>query len=196
MDESYQEIRAYLIRVIIRARSQLMNDWSKERRESPNPLSGSCIDACLILQKMIPQDFRSIKHTLIRKHTLEEIHGELRHCQRIPSKYWPIQHSLLKVTLDGFDKEHDQQQWVFYVDITYHQFESLFDMGETNIIMDQLPWWLYPDDENPRFRNKIARWIDNHIHFRGLTPVTFFQYKVCGFISDFMRKRKNGNKVS
>lgn len=76
----------------------------------------------------------------------ELVHGELAHnSDKIPEEYWPTQHTIVEI-------EHQDKK--IYVDITSRQFHEINKEIPDCYVGYRMPWWFYPDRDNPKFNKK------------------------------------------
>ena len=149
----------------------------------PKQLAGKC-DAGAWLFQIYFTDHMKSKYGINAEVTI--IHGELSHCSRWPSFYWPAQHTMNMVRIN-----HQR----YYVDCTGYQFHDLTGIPVLITCRHDCPSWFYPDRHNPSYW-KIGKLL-NKIGIVTTVPnengskmrvrlglVEYFQYKIHGSICD------------
>ena len=132
----------------------------------PTKTSGKCFDASKIIALNLMKKFKDCEFYLQ--------HGEIAHSLNIPSKYWSIQHTWLKIK---------KGELVLYVDATCDQFRHLFKEIPDFYISEKKPKWFLNDEENLRFK-----YYKMHDFFNWL------QFKVKGKTYDLISRKINGGK--
>ena len=171
--------------VMVETRKQLAKDYDVNGGEYKD-YTGLCDIGIALFFKLLDETCESLKASNVPiQWTHHGIHGEQRHSIKIPSAYWPYQHTWGIVRIN---------QYRFYVDPTCGQFKSVH--GKCNIpdyyIDTKKPVWFYPDRKNPayskpfKYLNRIkikVTGFDGEIHKEGL--VEYLQYAVFGGLSDY-----------
>lgn len=151
-----------------------INEINKQRGISNPTLAGECNRAAIIFFLHFHHNFyeRNLIHCLydvkwctnqvigfnetirtITKDPLdvfgiscELVHGELAHISDIPEEYWPIEHTIIEI------EHHDN---MIYIDLTSKQFQEINKKIPDSYIGSTIPWWFYPDRDNPKFNKNI-----------------------------------------
>lgn len=143
-------------------------------------LSGLCnISVTMLMDKLIDIG--------IDESLLISMHGELTHSPAIESNYWPIEHTMLTLVLDGK---------TIWIDPTSEQFKDIIPNIPDYIISNHKPKWFYPDERNPAYsgptkyinRIRFHTWYKDQLVYGGL--IEFIQYNIWGRLSDIIRKIK------
>lgn len=137
----------------------------------PQKTSGKCFDAS-----------RTIALNLMKKNKDCEFylqHGEIAHSLSIPSKYWSIQHTWLKIK---------KNESVLYVDATCDQFGHFLKTEEYYLSTEKNKMFLY-DEDNFIYKKKIT-------NSKLIKTIEFLEFEVKGRLFDFVRNLKNNMQVS
>ena len=146
-------------------------------------LSGACYDVSLELGSNLWLLFSSKENRDILKSinkyptnlNYELIHGEIGFTLEVPSEYWGIQHTWLKVEVYGLS---------FYIDATISQFKDIIpNTPKYYISRDTPPKWFLEDRRNIKLHKTIK-------YTKLYDIIGWCQYEVIGKVYDFIRKLK------
>ena len=129
----------------------------------PMKTSGKCFDASKIIALNLMKKFKDCEFYLQ--------HGEIAHSLNIPSKYWSIQHTWLKIK---------KGELVLYVDATCDQFEHILKTNEYYLSTKKNKMFLY-DEDNFIYKLKIK-------NLKLIKIIEFLEFKVKGKMYDFLRE--------
>lgn len=128
----------------------------------PMKTSGKCFDASKIIAINLKRKFKDCEFCLE--------HGEIVHSLKIPSKYWSIQHTWLKVI---------KEKEVLYIDATCDQFKHIINAPDYYLSTKKNKLFLY-DEDNFIYKRKIKNTLLIKI-------IEFFEFEIKGKIYDFLR---------
>lgn len=183
-----KELKEYLISLAAYVRVLLRAYYNVERGEHED-YRGLCDFA----SELFCEEFERQCDKHVKKYgrassydnfTTEVRHGEIAHSNRFPSEYWCLEHTY--VTFHAYDQ-------TFYIDLTCQQFQWLNPGIPAFYVGTKPPWWIYDDQDNPRwerkgwygFWNRIILMYGKKRH--RLSVVEFCQYKLWGLICDVQR---------
>lgn len=190
-------IREHILPIVKEIRSELAKTYKVDDGDYNN-YNGLCFEATAKFIEKMKTKVESNEIPL--EITVRQIHGEQAHHPRIPSQYWPIQHTWAAVDIKGGS--------TIYVDITSQQFKFMYDNIPDFYISVSKPEWYYPDNENPAWRG-LTHKINSRVKipiivkgpgcnsgFRKVHEgiVEFCQYSIWGFISDNIIRKFFGYK--
>lgn len=179
-----------ILKIVTETREEIAQHFNVVDEDSPYyRYKGLCDYTCSLIKERIDNRFKESRRFSVE---CECVHGEQKHTPMIKSKFWPIQHTWLNITIGDDVKYH------IYLDPTIEQFRDLYDFSYAIYLEMCKPYWFYPDNENPLF-TPLGKDINNNYYIRHRAVVNgnqmmindgiieFLQYEVWGRISDLIK---------
>ena len=156
---------------------KMVIDVRQELLESTHYLNHNTLAGLCYTQADFIEDYLN-KHHPDLHFVLQRRHGELQHSLRFPSEFWPVQHTIVQLTIEGR---------VYYVDVTTSQFKEI-GLPDTYCSLTYPSWHL--SDENNwivqlwRFNNRTGMGYNNFI----IRSCEWMEYDAKGFVYNVIRK--------